>query len=112
MPEAQGGSAGGRFDTNSAAQYPEMGQFVTHVVQLKYAKPSELVPVLTPFVKIPNAILAIDTSQMLVLRDYTENVKRMLELVKEIDVAFQSEFCLGGHSDQVCEGQRDCQRLE
>ena len=45
MPEAQGGSAGGRFDTNNASQYPDMGQFVTHVVQLKYAKPSELVAV-------------------------------------------------------------------
>jgi len=92
VPEAQGGSAGGRFDTNSAAQYPDLGQFVTHVVQLKYAKPSELVPVLTPFVKIPNAILAIDTSQMLVLRDYAENVKRMLELIQTIDVAIPSVF--------------------
>ena len=82
MPEAQGNTAGARFDTNSAAQLPEMGQYVTHVVQLKYAKPSEMVAVLQPFVKIPNAILPIDTSQMLVLRDYTENVKRMLELIK------------------------------
>ena len=92
MPEAQGGGAGGRFDTNNAKDYPEMGQFVTHVVQLKYAKPSELVPVLTPFVKIPSAILAIDNSQILVLRDYTENVKRMMELVEKIDVAIPSEF--------------------
>ncbi len=65
---------------------------MTHVVQLKYAKPSEMVPVLQPFVKIPNAILPIDGSQMLVLRDYTENVKRMLELIKEMDVAVPSEF--------------------
>src|ERR1035441_10613933 len=92
MPEGQGGAAGGRFDTNSAALLPDMGQFVTHVVQLKYAKPSEMVAVLTPFMKIPNAILPIESSQMLVLRDYTENVKRMLELVKEIDVAIPSEF--------------------
>ena len=49
-------------------------------------------PVLTPFVKIPNAILAIDTSQMLVLRDYAENVKRMLELVQTIDVAIPSVY--------------------
>ena len=92
MPEAQGNTAGGRFDTNSAALLPELGQYVTHVVQLKYAKPSEMVPVLQPFVKIPNAILPIDTSMMLVLRDYTENVKRMLEMIKEIDVAIPSEF--------------------
>ena len=92
MPEAQGNTAGARFDTNSAASLPDMGQYITHVVQLKYAKPSELVPVLTPFIKIPNAILPIDSSQILVLRDYTENVKRMLELIKEIDVAVPSEY--------------------
>jgi general secretion pathway protein D len=92
MPEAQGNTAGARFDTNSATQLPELGQYVTHVVQLKYAKPSELVPILQPFLKIPNAILPIDTSQILVLRDYTENVKRMLELIKAIDVAVPSEF--------------------
>ena len=49
LPEAQGNTAGARFDTNSAAQLPELGQYVTHVVQLKYAKPSEMVPVLQPF---------------------------------------------------------------
>ncbi len=92
MPEAQGNTAGARFDTNSAAHLPDLGQYITHVVQLKYAKPSEMVPVLQPFVKIPNAILPIDTSMMLVLRDYTENVKRMLELIKQIDVAVPSEF--------------------
>ena len=92
MPEAQGNTAGARFDTNSAALLPELGQYITHVVQLKYAKPSELMAVLQPFIKIPNAVLPIDTSMMLVLRDYTENVKRMLELIKEIDVAVPSEF--------------------
>jgi general secretion pathway protein D len=92
MPEAQGNSAGARFDTNSAAQLPELGQYVTRVVQLKFARPSELVAVLQPFVKIPNAILPVDGSQMLVLRDYTENIKRMLELVERIDVAIPSEF--------------------
>lgn len=92
LPEVQGNTAGARFNTNSAAQLPELGGYVTHVLQLKYAKPSELVPVLQPFVKIPNAILPIDGSQMLVLRDYTENIKRMLELIERIDVAVPSEF--------------------
>ncbi|HOX55336.1 MAG TPA: secretin N-terminal domain-containing protein [Candidatus Paceibacterota bacterium] len=92
VPEAQGGSTGAAFDTNSPALMPEMGQYVTHVVQLKYAKPSEMTAVLQPFVKIPNGILPIDGSQMLVLRDYTENVKRMLELIAKIDVAVPSEY--------------------
>jgi len=92
VAEAQSGSAAAAFNTNSAAQLPDLGQYVTHVVQLKYAKPSELVPVLTPFVKIPNGILPLDPNQILVLRDYSENVKRMLEMVERIDVAVPSEF--------------------
>jgi general secretion pathway protein D len=92
MPEAQGITAGARFDTNSAAHLPEMGQYVTHVVQLKYAKPSELMAVLQPLGKIPGGILPIDVSQILVLRDYTENIKRMLEMIEKIDVAIPSEF--------------------
>jgi general secretion pathway protein D len=92
LPEAQGNTAGAAFNTNSAALLPDLGQYVTHVAQLKYARPSEMVAILQPFIKIPNAILPIDSSQMLVLRDYAENVKRMLELIKEIDVAVPSEF--------------------
>jgi general secretion pathway protein D len=92
VPEATGNTAGARFDTNSAASLPDLGQYVTHVVQLKYIKPSEMVPYLQPFSKIPTAILPIEGSQMLVLRDYAENVKRMLELVAQIDVAIPSEF--------------------
>ena len=92
LPEAQSISSGARFDTNGAALLPELGQYVTHVVQLKYAKPTELMPILQPFLKIPNAILPIDSNMMLVLRDYAENVKRMLELVAQIDVAVPSEY--------------------
>ena len=92
VPEAQSGSAAAPFNTETAAQLPDLGQYVTHIVQLKYAKPSDLVPVLTPFAKIPNGILPLDANNILVLRDYAENVKRMLEMVNEIDVAVPSEF--------------------
>jgi hypothetical protein len=37
VPEATGNTTGARFDTNNAASLPELGQYVTHVVQLKYA---------------------------------------------------------------------------
>ena len=90
--EGQSGSAAAAFNTNSAGQLPDLGQYVTHVVQLKYAKPSELVPVLTPFMKIPNAILPLDVNQIIILRDYAENVKRMLEMVNKLDVAVPSDF--------------------
>ena len=86
------GQEGQAFNQLDAGKLPDMGQYVTHVVQLKYAKPSEMVQALTPFAKIPGAILAIDSSQILVLRDFTENVKRMLEMIKAIDVSVPSEY--------------------
>jgi general secretion pathway protein D len=91
-PEAQAGTAAAPFDTNSVANLPDMGQYLTHVVQLKYSKPSDLIPILQPFSKIPSSITPIEGTQMLVLRDYAENVKRMLELVAQVDVSVPSEF--------------------
>jgi general secretion pathway protein D len=76
----------------NAADLPELGQYVTHIVQLKYVKPTEMIPVLTPFQKMANAIYPIDSSQILVIRDYTENVKRMLEMIEKVDVTYPSEF--------------------
>lgn len=92
VPTTQANQEGAPFNKLDAAQLPEVGQYVTHVVQLKYVKPSEMLPVLQPFAKLQGSILPIDTSQILVLRDYSENIKRMLEMIKEIDIEVPSEF--------------------
>jgi general secretion pathway protein D len=92
VPNTQANQEGAPFSKLDARQLPDMGQYVTHVVQLKFLKPSEVVPVIQPFSKIPNAILPIETSQILVLRDYAENVKRMLEMIEQVDVAVPAEF--------------------
>ena len=94
VPMAQAGQVGAPFSKEKIEQLPEMGQFVTDVIQVTNAKPSELVAVLTPFASagLAGGILPIDGSGILVLRDYSENVKRMLEMVKKIDVALPSEF--------------------
>ena len=94
VPTAQAGQIGAPFNNEKADQLPDMGQFVTHVIQTTNVHPTELVPVLTPFASagLANGILPIDSSQILVLRDYSENVKRMLEMVKKVDVAVPSEF--------------------
>lgn len=92
-PSANAGQMGAGFSNLRASQLPDMGQFLTHVVQLKYVKPSEMVAVLQPFASaIANPILPIDSSQILVLRDFTENVKRMIQMIDEIDVSVPSEY--------------------
>jgi general secretion pathway protein D len=92
LAEAQGGQAAQRFNELPHDLLPEAGSLVTHVVQLKNAIPTEIQPALQAFAKLPNSILAINSTSMLVLRDYAENVKRMLEILEQIDIVPPQDF--------------------
>jgi len=92
VPVGQTPQEAAKFSKLSASQLPEAAQYLTHLVQLKYVKPSEIVPVIQSFGRIPGGILSIEGAQMLVIRDYAENVKRMLELIEQIDIAVPSDF--------------------
>lgn len=93
VPVAEANQAGAVINESLAeGELPELGGYLTHVVQMKYAKPSEIMPVLAPFSKIQGNITALDANGILIIRDYTENVKRMLELINKIDVTVPSEF--------------------
>ncbi|MGD0745613.1 MAG: secretin N-terminal domain-containing protein [Verrucomicrobiota bacterium] len=92
LPSTDANSAAGRLDYSATTNLPELGSYVTHIAQLKYVKPSEMVQILTPFAKLQNSILAIDNNGILVLRDYAENVKRMLEMIDRIDVSVPAEY--------------------
>ena len=73
------GMEGQPFSKTEVADIPEFGQFTSHIVQLKHLKPSELIPVIQPLSKTQaGGLLAIDSSNILLIRDYAENVKRML----------------------------------
>ena len=92
LPIDQANSAGAKIDRGDASLLPEMGSYVTHIVQLKYIKPSVMMPLILPFAKLANSIFAIDDNGILVLRDNAENVKRMLEMIDQIDVSVPAEF--------------------
>jgi general secretion pathway protein D len=77
---------GGIFSTNKADTLPDSGKFVTEIVQLKYADPQQVITALGLFAKSQNSIIFIPSTQSLILRDYSENVKRMLEMLEKIDV--------------------------
>jgi general secretion pathway protein D len=83
---------GAEFNQADASQLPDLGPYVTHIVQLKYLKPSVVMPLITPFAKLPNAVIAIEDNGILVLRDNAENVKRMLEMINKIDVSVPAEY--------------------
>ena len=92
VPAAQAGQEAAAFNEGTAAQLPDVGQYITYIVQLKYVKPTEMTPILQPFAKLQNSILSIDSNGILVLRDNAENVKRMLEMIKQVDVSVPAEY--------------------
>lgn len=88
VPFAQAQQEAAAFSTvTNSADLPEAARYMTRILQLKHAKPSEIVPAIQGFAKLPNSILPIDSTQILILRDYAENVKRMLEVIEKIDTA-------------------------
>ena len=64
---------------------PDSGSFMSRTVHLQKAKAVEVIPVLQPFTKTPNALLPIATPNLLVIRDYSANVKRMLKMLQELE---------------------------
>jgi general secretion pathway protein D len=92
VPADQAGTAGAPFSHANANQLPDLGSYVTRIVQLKYVDPKDMLPILQPFAKLPNSIIAIDSNDILVLRDYAENVKRMMEMINQVDVNVPEHF--------------------
>jgi general secretion pathway protein D len=96
LPPGDAGGSGAKIDTSDASQLPELGTYVTHIVHLNYVKPSAMQAIITPFAKLPGAIVPLDDNGILVLRDNAENVKRMLELIAQVDTG-------GGESEIISE---------
>lgn len=84
VTEASAPGQGDMITTNKIL--PIAGKMVTQIVQVKYASLDDLAKVLQPFSRMHDSIVALPSTQTLILRDYAENVDRMLEMVHRIDV--------------------------
>ncbi|MDQ6632703.1 MAG: hypothetical protein M3Y82_13270, partial [Verrucomicrobiota bacterium] len=92
VAEATAREAGAPFSNLTADELPESGKYVTQIVQLQNIPAQEAITAIQNFAKTPASIIPIASSQTLVLRDYSENVKRMMEVIKKIDVVTPLEF--------------------
>jgi general secretion pathway protein D len=92
MPPDQAAGAGGEINSVDASQLPELGTYVTHIVQLQHVKPSAIVSIIQPFGRLPNSITPLDDNGILVIRDYAENIKRMLEMISKIDISVPAVY--------------------
>jgi general secretion pathway protein D len=92
LPVDQANSAGAELDSTSTTNLPNLGSYITHITQLKFVKPSLIIPLIQPFGKLQGGLLALDDNGILVMRDYAENIKRMLEMIDKIDVSVPAEY--------------------
>jgi general secretion pathway protein D len=82
---ATGSEALGLVSSNAPSGVPSTGKFITKIVQLKYA--DQVVKALGLFATYSNSVIYIPGTQSLILRDYTDNVNRMLDRLAKLDVA-------------------------
>lgn len=66
-------------------ELPESSSYTHYVVRLKEHRPRDVAQMVQPFAKLPNSILGIDAEKTLVLRDYAVNVRRMLQLIEQLE---------------------------
>ena len=66
-------------------ELPESQSYTCYIVRLKDRRPRDVAQALQPFARLPNSILGIDDSGLLVLRDYAVNIKRMLQVLERIE---------------------------
>jgi general secretion pathway protein D len=91
-PTAEANTFGAELNDSPVDKIPNLGSYITHITQLKYVKPSLMIPLIQPFAKLQGGLFAIDDNGILVMRDYAENIKRMLEMIARIDISVPAEF--------------------
>jgi general secretion pathway protein D len=85
VPTAQAHAEGGPVIELPRDQLPDSGSYLVYIVQTKRVNPVELLPALQPFARLPNSLVAIKDPGLLIFRDYSANVRRMLEVMERIE---------------------------
>ncbi len=80
------------FSTNSYETLRDAQVPIAQIVTLKNLTPEDAVSILTPYGKLPGGLIGVKGSPVLVIRDYSENVKRMMEILERVDVALPIEI--------------------
>ena len=72
-------------------ELPDSSSFLSYTVGLKYMDVREAMGALQPLARLPNSIIANVQNNSLMLRDYSSNVRRMLEVLERLDTAAAHE---------------------
>ena len=76
------------------ADIPQSGVFLTRTVRLSSSTPSEVAEILRPMSANPDGMIAIDSTQILILHDYAVNIRQMLDVIQKIDIEPELDYSL------------------
>ena len=85
VPAAQVPQEAGPVVEGPWEELPESSSFVTYIAKLKYIAPEHAVSALQPFAKLPNSIVGVKGNDVIILRDYSANVRRMMQVLEMTD---------------------------
>jgi type II secretory pathway component GspD/PulD (secretin) len=107
VPESQAHMEAGPVVELQPDQLPDSGSYLIYIVKLKKLSGSDVAPALQPFAKLPSSIITIGGGSpskppsgaslpnlstligkdqtILILRDYSSNVRRMLQVVEKME---------------------------
>jgi type II secretory pathway component GspD/PulD (secretin) len=86
VPAATAGTEAGPVLEVPWKELPESSSFITYVYPLKHIYPEHATSVCQPFCKLPNSVIGIKGAPVIILRDYSSNVRRMCEVLEKVDV--------------------------
>jgi type II secretory pathway component GspD/PulD (secretin) len=85
VPSAQAAQEPGPVVEIPWQELPDSSSYLTYIARLKHLAAEQAVPALQPFAKLPNSIIGVRGSDVIVLRDYSANVRRMMQVLEMTD---------------------------
>lgn len=76
----------------SADELIEGDTLITQVVQIKHVSAPQLIPLLRPLIRQQGHLVAYSDNNTLVISDYANNVRRLLQIIRRIDRAQDEEI--------------------
>jgi type II secretory pathway component GspD/PulD (secretin) len=64
---------------------PTSSSFMSRTVQLSNVRAEEALPLLSPLTKLPNSIIINEDQNLLILRDYSSNIRQELQLLETLE---------------------------
>jgi general secretion pathway protein D len=85
VPAAQAPTEPGPVLEMPWPQLPDSSSYITYIAKLKHLSAEQAASSLQPFAKLPNSIIGARGSDVIILRDYSSNVRRMMEILEAVD---------------------------